>query len=80
MNKCWYIAFVYFNDTMSLFEFRITKNTFVVDLKPKLKKLLHYTNNQRVVKIKYCSPTIIKEGRIKFSKFELKRDKDVSVA
>lgn len=61
------------------FEFRVTKVIPLADLKSKLENLLHYTDNQRVTKIDYRSSTINNKEKIKFGKFELKRDACVRV-
>lgn len=61
------------------FEYRVTEDTHFVDLKSKLEKCLHYSNNRRVVQIDCHSPSIDTKGKIKLSNFELKTDAGVSV-
>lgn len=63
MNQYCYITAVYFNNMSPPFEFEIA-NTSLVDLKFKLENFLHNVDN---------------EGKIKFNKFELNTNTDVSV-
>lgn len=77
MSQYWYLAFVYFNRVKSPVDFRLTNGTSLDVLKSKLDYLLHHTENRKVVKIEYYSPSIDNEGNIRFSKFELKIDEDL---
>lgn len=50
-----------------LVNFRLTEDTLLTVLKFKLYNLLHHTENRKVLKIEYFSPSIINEGHVKFT-------------
>lgn len=51
----------------------------IVDLKTKLNTLLRYPENRRVVKLMYRSSSLDSEGKIHFTNFERKTNKDLQV-
>lgn len=79
MNQYFYIAFVYFNGVISPFEFRIIKNTTLMDMKSKLENVLRYNGKLRVVNVVYHSTMFDFQGNIRFSKFEFNMKDNVRV-
>lgn len=71
-----HLTFVYFNEAKSSFQLRICKDIFFINLKIKLNTLLRYPKNQRVVELKYHSPSIDNEEKIGFTMLESKTDDD----
>lgn len=68
---------LYFNNMTPPFEFMEVQNTILVDMEYKLESLLNHNDNQRVIKIDYCSRMINVVKKIWFNKFELKAGEDV---
>lgn len=79
MNSYPHLVFVYFNGAKPLLQFMVSEDTPLVDLKFKLNTLLQYLKNQRVVKLEYHSPWIDDEGKIWFTKLEVKTNEDLNV-
>lgn len=70
---------MYINSVKPHVDLTITKDTHIVVLKFKLDNILYHIDNKKVVKIEYHSPSIDNEGKIWFSKFELKMDGDLKL-
>lgn len=79
MKKYWFITFVYFNDVLPPLQFRVTTDTLLVDLKSRMQNNLHYSDNRRVIKIEYYSPSLYNTWKMKFRKFELKMNEDLRI-
>lgn len=54
MNQYYYIVFVYFNNMILLFEFRIIEYTHLTDPKSKSKNILHFTVTQLRVQSRFA--------------------------
>lgn len=67
-----YLVFIYFNEKRPPLEFRFIEIILLVDLKYTIENMLPCLDNQRVVKLYYCSPSIDNERKIQLRKFELK--------
>lgn len=77
MSQYAYLIFVYFNDEKPPLKFRFSEITRFVDLKSILENI--YLDNQRFVNVYYRLISIDNEGKILFSKFELKKNEDLTI-
>lgn len=74
-----HFALVYFNGENPPLPFKVTEETPLAYLISKLRTLLRFLENCRVVKLKYHSPSFDSDENIQFTNFELKTDEDLKV-
>ena len=79
MSIYWDVRFVYFNGVKVSLEFKVTEHTSLVDLKYILENLFEYSNNRKVVKLKYSSPSIDNDRKIQRNSLKLKTNEDLRV-
>lgn len=72
-----YVANVSYSNGTPRRNFKLTEYTSLVDIINGIQYLLVYGDNQRIVKLKYHSPSIDNRGKIEFNNFEFKTDADV---
>ncbi|XP_058751977.1 uncharacterized protein LOC131625098 [Vicia villosa] len=74
-----HIAFIYFNGAKPPLQFSFSEDTPLAELITILNSLLQYTENMKVVKLEYRSPSLDTEGNVQFTQFTLKTDDDLKV-